>query len=82
MYHWTSSPKLFKPILLLRTEKENTQNCQIMIFGLKTQKSITQFRLTFSFSLTPKSLENKKLWRVDKNGNKHKEESRIKAESI
>src|SRR3989338_1294275 len=27
-------------------------------------KSITQFRLTFSFSYTPKSLQNKKLWRL------------------
>src|SRR3989338_2123420 len=30
--HWTSPPKLFKSILLLKSEKENTQNCQIKSF--------------------------------------------------
>ena len=34
----------------INSEKENMQNCQIKIFDFTARKSITQFRLTFSFS--------------------------------
>ncbi|MAG92020.1 hypothetical protein CMO83_05070 [Candidatus Woesearchaeota archaeon] len=51
--HWTWTRELFKLILLLKTEKENTQNFQIKFFGFH-QNPFTQFRLTFSFSSNSK----------------------------
>lgn len=41
--HWTSPPILFKPILLLKSEKENTQNSQIKSFGLRHENLLRSF---------------------------------------
>jgi len=64
-YHWTSTREVYKLQLLLELEKENTQNCQMMLFPSR-EKQLRSFAKRSLFLRLP-SLEKIKNFGGDLN---------------